>query len=122
MKVRRSDRLPLPLKLLLVYLAGVLIFGKGPTYLGVPPLYWGEVVLVISFVWAAASAAIRQPDPGERSNVLLVHLIVGLIALSAVLLLWDVPAFGIEALRDAAIAYYALFFFVGWEIATRRSM
>ena len=44
-------RLPKSVAFLLIYLGAITIIGKGPTYLGCPPIYWGEVVLVVSLLW-----------------------------------------------------------------------
>ena len=40
---------------LLAYLAAVLIIGKGPTYIGYPPFYWGEAVVLAAMVWMLTS-------------------------------------------------------------------
>ena len=38
--VKAAKRVPFAIRALLVYLAAITIFGKGPTYLGYPPIYW----------------------------------------------------------------------------------
>src|SRR3954464_7020451 len=43
---------PFAVKLFLVYLAAITIIGKGPTYIGIHPVYWGEVVMALLVLWA----------------------------------------------------------------------
>src|SRR5689334_24864985 len=47
----RNGRIPLLLWPLAAYLGALLVFGKGPTYLGFAPLFWGEGVLLLAVIW-----------------------------------------------------------------------
>lgn len=101
---------------LLIYLAAITIIGKGPTYLGYPPLYWGEVVLAMG-LWSILPW-IWNTDYLSRSR-LLSAFILAFMALGAVLTVQSVPRWGLDALRDAAIWYYGAFFFIGLALASR---
>lgn len=87
---------------LLAILAGYAFLGKGFAYLGAPPLYVGELVLVL----ALFAIAVRLPHARFHP----------LHALLALFMLWGllrtipyVGTYGIDAPRDAATWYYGLF-------------
>ena len=104
----------------LAYLGAITIFGKGPTYLGYPPLYWGEIVLALAVIWLAdRRGVLRALLPDAQP---LTYCVLGYLGLGGILVLRGTPAYGELALRDAAMAYYALFYFVGYELARRRAL
>ena len=107
------------LKLLLSYLAAITIFGKGPTYIGIEPLFWGEIVLGVSVLWAVRKCN-RWTVPTSSSRVLTL-LICCFIALGAAETIRDYGTWGLDCLRDSAIWYYALFYFVGLAVASNGS-
>jgi hypothetical protein len=105
---------------LLSYLAAITIIGKGPTYFGVPPLYWGEMVMVTSLIWIAPwrePAGVQRPRYGSVAVLVAVFM-----AYATVLTAVSIPRYGLEAIRDAAIWYYAAFFFVGVSLACRQAV
>ncbi len=110
-RLRGRIPLPWPVWLLLAYLAGITIVGKGPTYLGYPPVYWGEIVLLATLLWVTVGiqpeipAAIRCPG---LSTAISLWMVVG-----AAMTVVSIPQWGLEAVRDAAMWYYAGFYFVG---------
>jgi hypothetical protein len=111
----RRTRIPFAIGLLLVYIAAITIIGKGPTYIGVPPLYWGELVLVVALAWTAhrrGVARLLTSKPRDLSTLVLLYMGLGL----GLTLVW-LPSYGMMALRDAAVWYYAVFFAVGITIA-----
>jgi hypothetical protein len=108
------SRLSFPVSALLVYLAAITIFGKGPTYLGVPPIYWGELILLLLMAWLGFRLLCGKRIPVEPPLGLLV---IGYMLLGATLTLRDLPVYGLDALRDAAMWYYAGFYFAGLYIA-----
>ncbi len=113
-------RLPWVAYPVLAYLAAITIFGKGPTYLGIPPLYWGEVVLALALAWLVdRRGVVRAFLPDSRP---LTYCVLGYLGLGAVLVVRGLPSHGELALRDSAMAYYALLFFVGYELARRRAV
>ena len=112
-------RLPWWVKFLLAYLAAITIFGKGPTYLGFPPLFWGEMVMAVSLLLIAPW--------GFRAGYVALNRglalgVVAFMALGAVLTAISFPRWRLDALRDAAMWYYGLFFFVGLGLAARQGM
>jgi hypothetical protein len=113
---RTHPRLPWWVVLLLAYLAGITIIGKGPTYLGIPPLFWGEITMVLSLLliapWVKGTLLLRQ-------NRAIAVAIVAFMALGAVETAVSFPAWRLNALRDAAVWYYASFFFVGLGLAAK---
>jgi hypothetical protein len=97
--------------MLLVYLGAITIIGKGPTYLGVPPLYWGEIVMVLLLVWCARRLDVLR-DAASRIPVL--SILVGLfMSIGLLLTVKGIPEWQLDAVRDAALWYYGFFFFVG---------
>jgi hypothetical protein len=112
-------RLPWHVKLLLAYLAAITIIGKGPTYLGVPPLYWGEVTMAAGLLLIAPQ--IKRTDFLRRTRTLTIA-IAGFMALGGVLTVLSYPQWRINALRDAAIWYYALFYFIGLGLASQKAV
>jgi hypothetical protein len=108
---RAQVRLPFAVSALLVYLGAITIFGKGPTYLGIPPLFWGEGVLALLLVWVLRRMDLLKAF-ASRLPALSVLVLLFLI-LGAALTIKGIPTWKMEALRDAALWYYALFFFIG---------
>lgn len=115
-----ATRLPWIAYLLIAYLGAITIFGKGPTYLGYPPLYWGELVMALSLAWLVdRRGLVRAFLPDSRP---LTYLVLGFLGLGGALLLRGLPAWGELAVRDSAMCYYAVFFFVAYELARRRAV
>lgn len=112
-------RLPWFVIFLMSYLAGITIIGKGPTYLGVPPVYWGELVMVAGLLLIAPQVRRTNFLAGKR---LLTLEIGAFLALGTVLTAISFPQWGIDALRDAAIWYYALFYFIGMGLASHQGI
>src|SRR5215471_8895762 len=84
---------------LVIYLGAITIFGKGPTYLGIPPLYWGEIVMFLGLFriapWLQGTGYLRQAN----------SLTVGIIAymtLGAILAAFSLQRWRLDALRDSA--------------------
>lgn len=113
----KTVRLPLAVWFLLLYLAGITIIGKGPTYIGVPPVFLGEVVMAAGLVFIAPWCGFGVALQGKNSWLTL--LIIAWLIVGAVLTAFGVPEWGLDALRDAAIWYYALFFFIGLGLSCR---
>lgn len=95
---------------LCVVLAGYLFFDRPFAYLRIPgtPVFVGEVVLAFGLYTVVRShsavTAVRSSPP--------LQVLLLLMALGISQLLWDIPEYGVAALRDAAIWYYALFAFI----------
>lgn len=103
---------------LLVYLGAVLIIGKGPTYLGYAPFYWGEAVLLAAIIWLVTSRSLRMArTQGIAGLSFAVALYIGLGTVLTVRSFSRWPT--LDALRDAASWYYASLYFVGVGIARR---
>jgi hypothetical protein len=89
-------------------LGGYLFFSKSFAYMHVPgtPVFVGEIVLAIGLF-----EVLQLPSPWRhllrRAPVL--KVVLAFLAICCVRLLIDYPAYGLDALRDAAIGYYALF-------------
>lgn len=106
-----GSRWPVPVWLLCAYFFLVTVFGKGPTYLGIPPLYIGEMTLIVIVLWMVNRHGLKRTLIGDES--LLACLIASYMALGAVLTIPGIAEHGVEAIRDAAIWYYCIFFFIG---------
>ena len=101
---------------LLSYLAGITIIGKGPTYIGISPLFWGEVVMITSVLFIVP--LLKRTDLIGRT-IPLTTLIALFMAIGTALTITSFPRWGMDAIRDAAMWYYALFFFVGLGLASQ---
>jgi len=108
-------RVPLAVYAMLAYLAAITIFGKGPTYLPHPPVYWGELTLLAMLAWMYADAY-RNGMPRELRLPLGMAVVLFMLVGAAYTLV-AVPRWGMDAVRDAAIWYYAIFFFLGAYVA-----
>ncbi|MDX2149534.1 MAG: O-antigen ligase family protein [Bryobacteraceae bacterium] len=100
--------------LLIAYLAAITVIGKGPTYLGVPPVFLGEVVLLTSLAFLVdwKRDALGLTDRlAPVSTLVILWFSVGLA-----LTLANLQQYGLEAVRDGAIWYYSAFYFVGLSV------
>ncbi|HLK51566.1 MAG TPA: O-antigen ligase family protein [Bryobacteraceae bacterium] len=104
---------------LVSYLAAITIIGKGPTYLGLPPLYWGEFVLALGLLKIAPWGF--RSDYFYRTRYLL-FVLLPFMMLGAVLTALSVGRWRLDALRDAAIWYYGAFVFIGIGLASREAV
>lgn len=95
----------------LFYLALIISIGKGPTYIGYPPIFLGELVLgagLVALLCGHRLSWVLTGEPALTSTLILAFMLVG-----AVITAYTVPRWGVDALRDAAVWYYAAFFFIG---------
>jgi hypothetical protein len=95
------------LALLAIVLLGYALMGKGFAYLGFPPLYVGEIALLIGIV-----VFLRT---GAFVGALATLPALMLVALMAWVLARTIPFFGLygfESLRDSAIVMYGGFAFI----------
>jgi O-antigen ligase len=114
-----AGRLPWYVIFLLCYLAAITIIGKGPTYIGVPPLYWGEAVMATSLLFIAPWVKRTNFLNRQRPLTILILFFLGIGAVWTVL---SFPRWRLDALRDSALCYYALFYFVGLGLASREGV
>jgi hypothetical protein len=88
-------------------LLGYALMGKGFAYLGLPPLYMGEIALL--------SGIIIFLRTGVSVGALMTLPAVLLVALMALVLARTIPfvgMYGVDALRDSAIVIYGAFAFI----------
>ncbi|MCV9935359.1 right-handed parallel beta-helix repeat-containing protein [Boseaceae bacterium BT-24-1] len=95
------------LPILALGFAGYVVIGKSFAYLGVPPLFMGEILFALGFLAFLASGC---------ATVLLttVPAICAALLMAWVLLrvLQGIGTYGVDALRDGAVALYAGFAFI----------
>ena len=89
---------------LCVTLLGYALFGKGFAYLGVPPIYIGEVVL-----FCGAIAFLAYGNCAGIFDVPAAWCLALLLVWGSFRLLPDLPAHGTVALRDAVFWGYGTF-------------
>ena len=103
------------------FLVGFLAFGyivgnRGFAQLGPTqsvPLYVGEICMVVCLLYAVIQQIIQRGEflaPFYLSKVL-----VGYLGFSGIRLAFDFQTYGIDAIRDSAMVYYAVFFFVAYQ-------
>jgi hypothetical protein len=92
------------LRVLAIVLAGYALFGRSFAYLGIPPLYVGDLTLALGVLAATTGGSLGWL---VRSPV--AWLIAAFAAWGALRTAPYTATFGFEALRDAALWGYALF-------------
>jgi O-antigen ligase/polysaccharide polymerase Wzy-like membrane protein len=95
------------LGLLAIVLLGYALMGKGFAYLGLPPLYVGEIALLagaVVFLRAGALAAALTTLPSLMLVILMIWVTVRMIPCLGV--------YGFDSLRDSTIVMYGGFAFV----------
>jgi hypothetical protein len=93
--------------LLLILLAGYAFFGKAFAYLGVPPLYIGEIVLLLGIVALFRSGCLIASVASIPTAFLFVFM-----GLAAASLSQTVGRYGADALRDSVVVLYGAFAFI----------
>jgi hypothetical protein len=93
--------------LLLFLLTGYASLGKVFAYLGVPPLYVGEIVLLLGLVALIRSGCLIASLASIPSIFLL-----SFWGLAAVSMSMSVGRYGIDALRDSVVVLYGIFAFI----------
>lgn len=104
---RRRTSHDLYLALLGVSLVGYATLGKGFAYLGVPPLFIGEILLALGLITLARSGcwiAVLTSGPSLLILLLLVWVIMRTVPYLSV--------HGLDAPRDSMIVVYGLFAFI----------
>lgn len=104
---------------LAIALGGYAINGKGFAYLGYPPAYIGEILLISGLIVLLCGGYLRELLESPLSYVLLAFCAWGAIRTIPFL-----GTYGIEAVRDAAVWGYVLFMFVvgGLVLAAPREL
>jgi hypothetical protein len=116
----RIYRLPIDVILLGMVLFGYLVGNRGFAQLTVTPgipLFPAEFVLAIAAGWALIACGFEKRLP-IRNNALNWFVLAWLIAGSARIVM-DVREYGVNALRDFATVYYAVFFFIVQRVAAQ---
>jgi O-antigen ligase len=110
--------LPLPTLVLGGVVCGYLIGNRGFAQISPVnffPLFPAELALLVGVTFLVVQSALRRELPFQRdalNAVLLVWLIIGTGRL-----FHDVRSYGFSALRDFALVYYAVFFFLAQHAA-----
>jgi hypothetical protein len=95
------------LRALGIGLAGYAVFGKGFAYLGAPPFYVGEILLLLGIAVALARGAVAAALFNLPALALLT-----MICWTALRTLPYMHEYGIDAVRDSVVVSYGLFAFV----------
>ncbi len=99
-------------------LVGYLVGNRGFAELTLAkPFYPGEVAMAIILVAMLIRYVLTRELPDLSGT--LARLIVVFLALGAVRLAMDYQTYRMDALRDSAMVYYSLFFFLGRELVAR---
>ena len=95
-------------------LAGYALLGRGFAYLGVAPLFIGEITLAVGLAAWLSRERPLAPLWSFTGFCLALFMAMGLARLAV-----DLPAYGTEAIRDAVIWGYGAYAFVVAAILTR---
>jgi hypothetical protein len=95
------------LLVLALLLAGYVIFGKVFAYLGVPPVYIGEITYMFG-VYVLLRSRCAIASFAALPHVLLTMLIFWFVVRT----LPDIPRYGVDAIRDSMIVLYGGFSFI----------
>jgi len=98
-----------------VVLMGYAVAGRGFAYLGIPPLFIGEVALVLGLVALARSMRTTSVVPGAAMG-----LLVGLVGWAAVRVALGIPTWGLDAVRDGMVVLYGLFALIAAGLVLER--
>jgi hypothetical protein len=98
-----------------ILLTGYAFLGKGFAYIGLPPLFVGEVVLGLGLL------ALFLTIPKVRLSTLEL-ILLAFIGLGIIRTLPFVSTFGLDAIRDAAVWYYALFALIASTALEKRHL
>jgi O-Antigen ligase len=93
-------------------LVGYSLMGRGFSYIGVPPLFIGEISLVFGFVSILLNQSVRYFIKTAFPTVLKLlpaKLLVLFMAWGLICTIPHVPRYGIDSIRDAAIWYYGFY-------------
>jgi hypothetical protein len=99
-----------------VLLLGYMFLGRGFAHVGVPPLFVGEVVLVIGLV--CTTIVLVRTWPPRRPSVV-VALLLAFMVLGALRTIPYLPQYGVVALRDAVLWGYGIFALMLYVLADR---
>lgn len=94
-------------------LLGYAFFGRGFAYLGIPPLYVGELLLILGLVAIVASGSLLTLGRSAVTWLLVIFMTIGLISTIP-----HVPTYGLSSLRDATIWGYGLFSIIVASLVT----
>jgi hypothetical protein len=101
-------------------LMGYLIGTRGFAQLSiVPPLFVGEVGLAFCLFFLIGRLAISRKFGALKISIS--RWIAAFFVLATARFIYDYPIYGIHALRDFAIVYYCLFYFIAFELGSDRS-
>lgn len=123
MTIARIDASPAPMPRLVrvflgffcVVLAGYAVFGRDFAYLGFPPLYVGEIALALGIAAALTAGNLTSAIlnlPGFALALLMLWTAFRTIPY------WD--KYGLDAPRDAMIAFYGLFAYIVASLILQR--
>ena len=96
-------------------LLGYALFGRSFAYLGLSPVYVGEIVLALALIVCITNGTLWPP---LRSKVS--WLLLAFASWCALRTIPFVPVYGLDALRDAAIWGYSAFAFISAGLLCRR--
>jgi O-antigen ligase len=114
----RAMRLPFDVILLGLVVAGYIVGNRGFAQLmpaSYVPLLPAELTLLVAGSWLIIGSAHDHRLPWEHDP--LNWTILAWLALGSARLLFDVRSFGFIAIRDFAMVYYAMFFFIAQRMA-----
>jgi O-antigen ligase/polysaccharide polymerase Wzy-like membrane protein len=107
-------------RVFLVALAGLLVgymfLGRGFAHVGRPPIYIGEIVLVIGVICTGVALIKLRLRPAPSR---IVWLLLAFMALGAARTIPYLGVYGVDALRDAVLWGYAVFALMMFVLAER---
>ena len=98
---RPADRY---LAALAIGLLGYAVAGRGFAYVGVPPLFVGEVLLAFGLL-----TVVTLRGRADRVPTLALRLLLGVVVWAAIRVVMGVPTWGLDAVRDGMLVVYGLF-------------
>jgi hypothetical protein len=114
--IRAYWRVPMVVLATLVVFAGYVLlnrnFAELQIRLGTLPVYIGELLLAVMLPWAI----LNWPTPRRALSTFWLALAMWLTYAAGRLLAGGLAEYGLNAIRDFALAYYALFIVVGYAL------
>lgn len=98
----------------LILLAGYALLGKGFAYAGYPPVFVGEVVLLIGMLFSISYISLRKVNP------VIVVLVLFLLYNFSIMIV-NIDEYGLMSVRDSAVWYYSIYTIILYLIIKDRS-
>jgi O-antigen ligase len=104
-----QSSLSLGFKTSIVVVCSFLVLGRSMAYMGFPPLYGGEITIILFCLFLIRTEKLRYFMSNPIGKICILYLVIAFIYISIAYV--DV---GINCMRYGAVSYYAIFIYFGY--------